>query len=126
MPADSSSIIQRTVMKGQFVFREEETGHCAYVIKSGEVEILKFVEGEQVVLGKVVAGGMFGEMSLISNKPRMASARVLKEVDLMVIPIDVFENKLEKLDSFNRALIEVLSSHIRSLAGKLGTDTRVS
>ncbi len=123
---DSSSISQRTVMKGQYVFREEETGQCAVVIKSGEVEILKAVEDKQVVLGKVVAGGMFGEMSLISNKPRMASARVLKEVELMVIPIEVFESKLEKLDSFNRALIEVLSSHIRSLAEKLGTDTRAS
>ncbi|MBT4889706.1 MAG: hypothetical protein HON65_09155, partial [Rhodospirillales bacterium] len=65
-------------------------------------------------------------MALISNKPRMASARVSKDVKLMVITQGMFEGRLGKLDPFSRALIEVLSDYVRTATDKLGVGIRFS
>jgi CRP-like cAMP-binding protein len=63
---------------------------------------------------------MFGEMALIDNGQRMASARAIEgEVETLVISRDLFNKKLEGADPFLRALIDILTSHIRGLADQL-------
>lgn len=53
------------------IIRQNETGHEAYVILSGEVEVLR--EGKR--LAKLVAGDIFGELALLDNLPRSATVR---------------------------------------------------
>ena len=126
MSKSSIAIEKRQFKQGKFVFREKETGQTAFLINEGEVEILKIVDDREIILGVVGKGGMFGEMALISNKPRMASVRVSKDATLMIITQGMFQSRLDKLDPFSRALIEVLSDHIRTVANKLGVEIRAS
>jgi len=126
MTSKVRGVEQRDYKKGTFVFKEGDVGECAFLISEGEVEILKTIDQREVVLGIVKNAGMFGEMALISNKPRMAAARVRKDAKLMIITPKLFEGRLEKLDPFSRALIEVLSNHIRSISSKLDAEIRAS
>ena len=111
---------KKRFMPGRYIFREGESGDSAFVVTSGTVEILRESDGNQVVLGTVGKGCMFGEMALIDDNPRMASARSGEdEVEVMVIPREIMHKKLKTADSFHRALIDVLINHIRSLANQL-------
>ena len=58
---------------------------------------------------------MFGEMALIDNEPRMASARATDgNVELLVVARDTFQRKLSSLDPFTRGLIKILAQNVRA------------
>lgn len=87
MPEDFLGLFQSetgviTLQPGQELFRKGDAGDKVYVVKSGEVQI---VDGN-CVFENVPAGGILGEMALISSDPRSATARALGEA--AVIPID--------------------------------------
>jgi len=120
--ARSSGMETREIQAGRYIFREGESGDLAFIVTEGVVEITRKVNGEKVVLGEVPKGGLFGEMALLNEKPRMASAYAQDEVKLLVISRAQMTKKMSDADPFYRALIEVLSSHVRSVADKLGDE----
>lgn len=108
----------------QYIFREHESGQEAFIVKSGRVEIFKMVNENdttrEVSLGILNPGTMFGEMALIDNKPRMASARAYKgSVTLMVVSQKQFNTMLDPVNPFVKKLLEILANHVRT-----STDTK--
>ncbi|MDA1090867.1 MAG: cyclic nucleotide-binding domain-containing protein [Proteobacteria bacterium] len=91
----SVSILQRqTYQPGDWIFKEGDDGNLAYVIQSGEEEIVKEIDGVETLLGTISKGGKFGEMALIDSKPRMAAARCSKGATIIVVTRGIFEQKL--------------------------------
>lgn len=102
---------------GEIIFRQGETGNVAFVVQQGEVVIYRTDdEGEDNVLGTVGKGGIFGEMALIDDKPRMASARAEGQTTLIVVSRMAFRKKLDAADPFIRGLLNILVQNVRSLA----------
>ncbi len=116
----TSGMETRTVPGGRFIFREGEPGDLAFVVTEGEIEISRRVNDSNVLLGTVTKGGLFGEMALLGDAPRMASAVATTDATLLVVTKAQMERKMKDVDPFHRALIEVLSNHVRSVADKLG------
>ena len=56
------------------IFSECQAGADMFIIQDGAVRITKVVDGQEVILAVLNKGDMFGEMSLLENKPRSASA----------------------------------------------------
>ncbi len=112
----------------EYIFREGELGDLAFVVLSGKVEISRKIDKKDIPIGIVNKGGMFGEMALIDARERMASARAIQgNVEVLVISRRVFHAKLESADPFQRALISILTKHIRALADKVSTlETKIS
>lgn len=110
---------------GRFVFREGERGDQAFIVKSGTVEIFKtFTEGgldpRTAVLGELGEGSMFGEMALIDNEPRMASARAVGgELAVYVITRRKFESKLGETNLFIGKLLQILAANVRTSSEKV-------
>lgn len=59
---------------GEMIFCEHEPGEELYIIKEGKVEIYKSSSGEEILLSVLGEGDIFGELSIVSHKPRSASA----------------------------------------------------
>ncbi len=59
---------------GDYIFREGEESDWAYIIKSGKVDIFQRFAKGTVLLATLGQGEMFGEMGIISDEPRSASA----------------------------------------------------
>lgn len=74
--------------KGEIIFRQGYPGDHAYIVKEGEVEIFfeenDFTEKQLAILG---VGEMFGELALMDDKPRSASARAYTDVVLQIMEI---------------------------------------
>lgn len=118
----AESILERkTYQKGEVIFREGSEGNCAYVVQAGEVEICKVVEDKTIVLGSVGAGGIFGEMALIDDNPRMASARGSIGGTVIIITRAMFEQKLAKADPFLKGLLKIFANNIRRMASASGS-----
>ncbi len=107
---------RKTIEKGEILFLEGDSGSEAYLILSGHVEIYRMVGNQEEVLAKVGRGEIIGEMSLIDNQPRMASARVMEGGQLSVIDQKNLGARLDTLnenDRVLRRLIDVLVDRLR-------------
>jgi len=98
---------------GDTVFREGEQGSSAYVVQSGEVTITKLVDGEEKTLATIGVGGIFGEMALIDEKPRMATAKVKGGATIVTITRTMYQQKLKNTDPFIRALLRIMVETVR-------------
>ena len=108
-----------TYNDGEFIFREGESGDTAFVLLDGMVQISRHDDGKTIPIGIVNVGGIFGEMALIDDGERMASAQAVGvSTEALVISRRVFEEKLESADPFLRALIGILTKRVRPMVSK--------
>lgn len=108
LPFDPRMFFQRRFAAGTVIFREGDPGDNCYILKEGTVRILKGPEGNQRTLGTIGSGCLFGEMALIDDQPRMASAHAITPVVCMVITRDQFRERVDHCDPFVRALLRIL------------------
>lgn len=65
---------------GRVLFSEGDPSDRAYLLRSGRVEIVKNTERGSVRLAVLSAGDLVGEMGLLEERPRSATARALDDV----------------------------------------------
>lgn len=70
---------------GQIIFRQGESGDCAYFIQSGEVEVIRQENGSENIVATLSEGEYFGEKALISSAPRSATIRAATTTRVGVI-----------------------------------------
>jgi CRP-like cAMP-binding protein len=102
----------KDIPQGTVLFREGDPGKEMYVIQSGKVAISKKVRDVEKVLAVLGPGEFFGEMAIISNKPRNASASVEEEARVLVIDPRTFEAMI-------RGNSEIAVRMIKKLAERL-------
>jgi len=112
---------RRVYAPGEIIFKEGDIGRrCAYLIENGRVEISKKAgDGSEKVLGYIPTGGIFGEMALVDDKPRMARARAVDTTTVIIVTEQTLEAKLKKSDPFIRGLLNIFVRYTRDLADKL-------
>src|SRR5690242_8646318 len=72
------------VKPGESIFKEGETGTEMFIIESGTVEIVRADRGKEP-LAVLEAGDFFGEMAVLEDQPRFASAQAQTECRLLRI-----------------------------------------
>lgn len=82
---EPTSEMTRVYPKDTMIFSEAAPGAELFIIQHGQVAISKIVNGNEVVLALLGKGDMFGEMALLENKPRSASAIAKTECGVMVV-----------------------------------------
>lgn len=92
---------------GDYIMRAGEPGSEMYFISRGTIEI---VTADGKVVATLTAGDFFGEMALLLNQPRAASARAVDYCDLYLLEKTTFSHILARFPDF--------SSHIEKVAGK--------
>ena len=110
---------RKTIKAGDLVFEEGEKGDFAYLIVSGQVEIFRKSGNNERVLATLGRGEIIGEMALIDDHPRVASARALEDSEFSLISEKSLQQRLERLEENDRVLrrlIDVLVNRIRGQA----------
>jgi len=99
---------------GDYILKEYDEPTCAYVLKTGSVDVVKKrSDGSEFVLETLNPGDIFGEMSLVDLKPRSASIRAKKDGELIIVDAPTFAQKQDGLDVFTRKLIKTLIKRLR-------------
>ena len=104
---------------GEELFPEGSPGDRAYVIKAGQLEILKASEGREVLLAVRGSGEVIGEFALIEKAPRMATVRARDDSQLIVILQEQFDELLKTSASAARAMLDVIFERLRANEARL-------
>ncbi len=94
------------------IFAEHEPGNELYIIQKGKVKITKIIEGKEVMLALLKPGDIFGEMALLEDKPRSASAIAYEDVTALGISKSNFEAMVKTQPQLAVKLISILSERI--------------
>ena len=101
-----------SLSRGTTVFREGDPGGSVYVIRSGKVRVLKNSAGRQRVVITLGPGDFFGEMAVVTGRPRSATVEVIEDAELLKVPAG-------KLQEMVAGTGEVAIRLIRHLAERL-------
>jgi len=106
-------IREKSFPQGDMIFREGDEGSEAFRILEGRIEISIQVGGKgNVPIGHLLPGDIFGEMALLDDKPRSATARALEPTRLHLMNIEEFNDLFLRDPS---ALTPFLSSFFERL-----------
>jgi CRP-like cAMP-binding protein len=83
------------VPAGQFIFREGDPGNEMFIIETGAIEILRATRGEQP-LAVLEPGDFFGEMAVLEDQPRFASARAKEASRLLRVDRSAFAQLVQE------------------------------
>lgn len=104
----------KVAKKGETLFRFGDLGDSLYIVREGEVDlVVRDHTGERVLLRKTGPGEMFGELSMLDNGPRTASAEVMEDTELLVLGQDDLLSFLSKRPDAAIDLLAALAGRIR-------------
>ena len=98
---------------GEFIFQEGDLGTEMFILQSGSVEVVKELYGEEQQLAVLEKGDFFGEMSLLEDLPRTASARALEDCKLIKIDGATFDHMLRTKPEIAVRIMRKLSRRLR-------------
>ncbi|MBI9105980.1 MAG: cyclic nucleotide-binding domain-containing protein [Spirochaetales bacterium] len=109
---DDEKNFSRTYPKDTMIFSESQPGQELYIIQKGSVKISKIVNDNEQLLALLKPGDIFGEMSLLENKPRSASAIAHDETVLMAVNNANFNRMVASQPQIISKLTQLLSERI--------------
>ena len=98
--------------QGTVLFRDGEPGKEMYVVQQGKVHVSKKVGEVEKILATLGPGEFLGEMSILNNKPRSATATCATACKLLVIDAKTFEAMI-------RGNAEIAIRMIKKLADRI-------
>jgi signal transduction histidine kinase len=104
---------------GEELFRQGGAGDLAYVIREGEIEISRFSDGREIPLAVRKAGEVIGEMALLEEAPRMASARARTPSLLLAIGRGELEQLLTSSPTAARSMLGTVMQRLRETEAAL-------
>ena len=103
---------------GDVVFQEGDPGGKLFIIRRGEVEVVKQINGQPIVITRLGPDEIFGEMALLDGRHRSATVRAVSAVTCQVIGGDIFRRKLEEVPTWMRDLYGLVIDRLRATTRK--------
>jgi CRP/FNR family cyclic AMP-dependent transcriptional regulator len=104
-----NNIETKFIKAGSVIFREGDEAHELFVIKSGQVRI----QLGNRTLAELSANDVFGEMALIDNEPRSATALAVTDVELVAVSEKQFLFLVGQTPYFALKVMRVLAQRLR-------------
>lgn len=109
----------RNYPKDTMIFSECQSGNEMYIIQDGQVKISKVVDGKEVILAVLKKGDFFGEMALLENKPRSASAIALENCRLMAVNRQNFDQMVSTQPQLIARLTTTLADRLWAMTRQM-------
>ncbi len=109
----NDAIEVRNFGTGEALFEAGDTPGDAFIIASGMVDIVVDNYGEPLVIETLERGEFVGEMALIDDGPRTASAIATAETQCVVFTKREFDDAIERSDLLIVSLLRLLAKRLR-------------
>ena len=119
---------RRPYRAGETLFEEGQLGRAVFIIKSGKVELSRQSGETRRVLGVLGPGQMFGEMALLEQMQRTASASVVEDSEIYLLYTATLDNLMHQHPNIGVVLLRnmavILSALLRRTNKELDQKTR--
>jgi CRP/FNR family cyclic AMP-dependent transcriptional regulator len=113
---------RRKYPKDTVIFFENEEGDTFFMIIDGRVKVtILGDDGREIILSVLGPGDFFGEVALLDNEPRSATAIAVEDTELMSLHRLDFQNVLNENKSITLALIKTLTARLRKANHQIST-----
>jgi len=113
---------RRRYPKDGVVFFENEQGDSIFMISEGRVKVaILGDDGREIILSVLGPGDFFGEMALLDNEPRSATAIAAEESELLCVSRADFQSALSANPSIMAGLIRSLTARLRKADHQIST-----
>jgi len=106
---------------GEIIFRKNDAGDTMYLILEGEIEISEESEKDKYLLAHLYEGDFFGEMAILTDQPRAASASAIKRTLLLPIRRDEFLDRVKAEPDLALYILQVLIMRLRMMLSFIKT-----
>jgi len=113
---------QRTYADGAVIFADGERAGEAYILQRGQVHLSKLIGGREQTVDTVEPGQVFGEMAILGDMPRMATAHAVGDVVCGAITRQDFQTRLDRMGEDTRDMVNFLIVYARDVMPR-GIDT---
>jgi CRP/FNR family transcriptional regulator, cyclic AMP receptor protein len=123
----STSLTKSTTQfkRGDVLFRQGDASDRVLRVRSGEIEVLREVGAASVLLGRVRDCEWLGEMDVIENRARSATARAAADGEVEVLTARQFVERVSSDPVLARDLILRLSIRLRRVEDKIAGDLMI-
>jgi CRP-like cAMP-binding protein len=104
---------------GELIFAEGDAGGEMFIIQTGRVEIIKLIGGEDRRLAILEKGDFFGEMAMLEELPRNATARAIDQVSALTVSTTTFDQMLRENPEIVIRMMRKLSARLRQVEDDL-------
>lgn len=107
--------------KGEVLFFQSDPSDSAYLVSSGTISIvLNSADGREMVINEMQRGDLFGELGILTKKPRSTSASARSNSELLVIPRQAFLEVVDNEPQLARLILEITANRLQT-SGKRET-----
>jgi len=113
----AKSCQERTYKSGTTIFTQGDTGVGLYVVKSGRIRLTQTSSQDraEIDLGTAGTGEVMGEMALLDDLPRSATATAESDVTVLVLPVWEFRGVLRQHPDIALKMLGALSRRLRKV-----------
>ena len=105
---------KRRFNKGQLIILMAEAGDSLFIIRSGQVKVsLIHEDGKEFILSLLSENEVFGELSLLDDRPRSANVTAMSQTQLVMLQRADFRALLAKIPQIAVSLLEELAQRLR-------------
>ena len=111
-------------MPGEEFIKQGEIGESAFVIMSGDVEVIIKTPDGPLTVGTVGVNQLVGEIALLHDGRRTATLRAKTAVSCLLLSKDVFFHLLREFPDFSLAVMRDLAARLERITSQLSDARR--
>ncbi|MGB7204175.1 MAG: cyclic nucleotide-binding domain-containing protein [Anderseniella sp.] len=98
--------------KGEMLFNQNDPGDSAYVVLSGEAEVIVDNKGVNLVVAKLGENSIIGEIAILCDVPRTAGVRAATDLETLCIEKEQMLKLLKEFPNMSIELMKVLAERL--------------
>ncbi|XP_069681613.1 cAMP-dependent protein kinase type II regulatory subunit [Periplaneta americana] len=115
----ADALVPRQYADGELIIKQGDSADGMYFVEDGSVKItITGDNGQEVEINRISKGGYFGELALVTHKPRAASAYAVGNIKLAFLDVEAFERLLgpcmnimkRNIDDYEDQLVRIFGS----------------
>lgn len=116
----TARLVARRFSAGQVIFHHGDPGGLLYIIRKGKIKITySTLDGQEALLAILGTNDFFGELALLDEAPRSATAEALETTEALTLHREDFIHFIRNNPDFSLHVLQTLSQRIRNLNNQI-------
>jgi len=109
----------RTYRGGERLFEKGDEGDAAYIVVTGEVEVLVPSDGSEQSVATLGKGELFGEMAVLCDQSRTTAIAAKSDLEVLRLDRDVVLNLMREFPAITLELVRILGRRLERTTREL-------